>query len=222
MNDDPLVEVMFTPELHEPVMIVALEGWIDAGMGAANAMSVLLGSAGTDPVAEFNADRLLDHRARRPVMHLVNGLITHMSWPEIDLRAGTDADLSNASLTRANLTGTNLTGADLTGVGSAEPGSGEPGWVGITGTPFGLPSNFQFVNGFLIGPGVNLYSADLTGIDLTGADLTGAFLRFVNFTDANLTGADLTGIDGTGVIWSNTTCPNGVVQSTQCPLTAAG
>jgi len=92
MNEDPLVEVMFMPELHEPVLIVALEGWIDAGLGAANAMSVLLGSAGTDPVAEFNADRLVDHRARRPVMHLVNGLITHLSWPEIDLRAGTDAD----------------------------------------------------------------------------------------------------------------------------------
>ena len=29
MSDDPLVEVHFTPELNEPVMIVAMDGWID-------------------------------------------------------------------------------------------------------------------------------------------------------------------------------------------------
>jgi proteasome assembly chaperone (PAC2) family protein len=92
MTDAPLVDVHFTPELHEPVLIVALDGWIDAGLGAANAMSVLLSTAGTDPIAEFDADRLLDHRARRPVMHLVNGLITDLTWPAIELRAGTDAD----------------------------------------------------------------------------------------------------------------------------------
>ncbi len=91
MSDDPLVEVHFTPELNDPVMIVAMDGWIDAGAGAANAMSALLSTTGAEVVAEFDADRLLDHRARRPVMHLVNGLITGLTWPAIELRAGTDA-----------------------------------------------------------------------------------------------------------------------------------
>ena len=45
MSDDPLVEVHFTPELNEPVMIVAMDGWIDAGGGAANAMSALLSTS---------------------------------------------------------------------------------------------------------------------------------------------------------------------------------
>lgn len=92
MSDDQLVEVHFTPELNEPVLVVAMDGWIDAGAGAANAMSALLSSTGAEVVAEFDADRLLDHRARRPVMHLVNGLITGLTWPAIELRAGTDAD----------------------------------------------------------------------------------------------------------------------------------
>jgi proteasome assembly chaperone (PAC2) family protein len=91
VSDDPLVEVHFTPELTDPVMIVAMDGWIDAGAGAANAMAALMSTTGAETVAEFDADRLLDHRARRPVMHLVNGLITGLTWPSIELRAGTDA-----------------------------------------------------------------------------------------------------------------------------------
>ena len=47
MSDDPLVQVHFTPELNEPVMIVAMDGWIDAGAGAANAMSALLSTIGS-------------------------------------------------------------------------------------------------------------------------------------------------------------------------------
>lgn len=86
-----LVERRLNPELNEPVLVVGLEGWIDSGMGAANAMSAL--NAGTDAevVATFDADRLLDHRARRPIMHLVNGLITGVSWPSIELSAGIDS-----------------------------------------------------------------------------------------------------------------------------------
>lgn len=88
----PLVEVLHDPALDSPVMIVALEGWIDSGIGAATAMSALLSATGAETVAEFDNDRLLDHRARRPIVHLVNGLITSTTWPSIELRAGTDAD----------------------------------------------------------------------------------------------------------------------------------
>ncbi len=88
----PLVDVRATPELNDPVMVVAMDGWIDAGLGAANAMSVLSSTTSAETVAEFDADRLLDHRARRPVMHLVNGLITGLTWPSIELRAGADSE----------------------------------------------------------------------------------------------------------------------------------
>lgn len=91
MSDRPLVTVNHSPALESPVLLIALEGWIDAGMAAANAMSLLVGRAGDEPVAEFNIGRLLDHRARRPIMHLVNGLITSLSWPTIDLRATADS-----------------------------------------------------------------------------------------------------------------------------------
>jgi proteasome assembly chaperone (PAC2) family protein len=78
------------PSLDRPVMIVALEGWIDAGFAAANAMTTILEGIDTRPIATFDADELLDHRARRPVLHLVDGVNESLTWPGIELRAGTD------------------------------------------------------------------------------------------------------------------------------------
>ena len=75
--------------------------------------------------------------------------------------SGASADLTGADLTGANLYGADLTGAVLTGADLSGIRSGN-----ITGTPT-LPSGYQMVNGYIIGPG-----ADLSGADLTGADLS--------------------------------------------------
>ena len=77
--------------LARPVLVVALEGWIDAGMAAAGAASTILGELETEVVATFDADELLDHRARRPVLHLVAGVSEELSWPTIDVLGATDA-----------------------------------------------------------------------------------------------------------------------------------
>ena len=78
-----------------------------------------------------------------------------------------------------------------------------------------------------------MFGADLQRADMRDANLTGVNLTYVALSHANLTGADLTNANLTGallsisgmdpailsgVIWSNTTCPNGVVQSTECPV----
>lgn len=78
------------PSLDSPVLVVVLEGWIDAGFSAGTAVATLLEHLDTYPVATFDADALLDHRARRPVLHLVEGVNTGLSWPGIELRAATD------------------------------------------------------------------------------------------------------------------------------------
>lgn len=80
------------PELDAPVLVMAPEGWIDAGLGGAAALGALLNSVDTDVVATFDIDELLDHRARRPIAHIVNGVYESLSWPEIELRAGHDAE----------------------------------------------------------------------------------------------------------------------------------
>jgi hypothetical protein len=78
------------PDLDEPVMILALEGWIDAGLGARAALTQINESMDPVVVARFDTDDLLDHRARRPIMHLVDGINTGLTWPDIELVAGTD------------------------------------------------------------------------------------------------------------------------------------
>ncbi len=88
----PLVEIHDNPVLDSPVMVVALEGWIDAGGAAAGAGATLRETTDSTTIASFDTDRLVDQRARRPIMHLVNGLITGLEWSTTELRAGSDTE----------------------------------------------------------------------------------------------------------------------------------
>jgi hypothetical protein len=87
-----LFDLVSHPALEEPVLVVALEGWIDAGFGAAGAAAHLLEVLDTDVVATFDTDELLDHRSRRPVLHLEAGVNTGLTWPSIELRRARDLD----------------------------------------------------------------------------------------------------------------------------------
>ena len=83
-------------ELHEqrlfdrPVLVIALEGWVDAGLGASTAIGSLLTEAPTDPLATFDGDHFLDQRARRPLARIVDGVTTELNWPETQIRYGVD------------------------------------------------------------------------------------------------------------------------------------
>jgi hypothetical protein len=92
-----LYELIDQPKLDAPVLILALDGWIDAGLGAANARASLLSTMSPRTVARFDSDELLDHRARRPTMHLVEGVVTGLTWPAVELQAAVD-ELGNDAL----------------------------------------------------------------------------------------------------------------------------
>lgn len=85
-----LYELHSRPELDHPVLVMAPEGWIDAGLGGATALAGLLSTMATEVIATFDADDLLDHRARRPTSHILDGVYVDLVWPSIELRAGTD------------------------------------------------------------------------------------------------------------------------------------
>jgi predicted ATP-grasp superfamily ATP-dependent carboligase len=85
-----LYELIEQPDLEDPVLVLALEGWIDAGLAAGGAAAVLSDKLDTVTVARFSTDELLDYRARRPVAHLVDGVLRGLTWPEIELRAAID------------------------------------------------------------------------------------------------------------------------------------
>lgn len=89
---DALYELRAEPALDRPVLVMAPEGWIDAGLGGAGAVGALIAAVEPQVVATFDTDRLLDHRARRPVSHIHDGVYTDLVWPGIDLMAGRDLD----------------------------------------------------------------------------------------------------------------------------------
>jgi uncharacterized protein YjbI with pentapeptide repeats len=136
----------------------------------------------------------------------------------------TNADLTNANLTDAELKQATLTGATLSGATLTGATSGE-----ITGTPASMPADWSLEAGYLIGPGANLYLADLAnldlsgftlpGIDLNSADLSGTDLTDANLDDAimigtnldgaSLSGASLSGEQSTGITGTPASLPTG-------------
>lgn len=76
--------------LDRPVLVMGLEGWVDAGLAGANAMAAIVGATRTETVATFDSDVLVDHRSRRPTQRIVDGVLDSLTWPEIQLRHGTD------------------------------------------------------------------------------------------------------------------------------------
>ncbi len=76
--------------LDRPVLVMGLEGWVDAGLAGANAMAALAGATRTETIATFDSDVLVDHRSRRPTQRIVDGVLESLTWPDIQLRNGTD------------------------------------------------------------------------------------------------------------------------------------
>ena len=73
------------PELDAPVLVAALEGWVDAGSAGTTA-AAQLAEDGT-LVASFDADAIYDYRARRPTLDIVDGRPMHLSWPKLEITA---------------------------------------------------------------------------------------------------------------------------------------
>lgn len=91
----PLHEIVDWPDTggpaeDGPVLVVSMEGWLDAGLAGAGAIAHLLDALDTSLVASFDTETLLDFRARRPVAHLVEGLNKGLTWPVLELRHGRD------------------------------------------------------------------------------------------------------------------------------------
>ena len=77
-------------DLERPVFVLAIDGWVDAGSGTAQARAALLDQIETHRIGSFEADALIDYRARRPTMILTDGVIESMKWPSIEVRYGVD------------------------------------------------------------------------------------------------------------------------------------
>ena len=85
------------PGLRAPVLVVAFDGWVDAAAAATAAASQI--AAEGRQIASFNTDLLIDYRARRPVLDIVDGELKSLSWSEIVVRATRAGDRDVVVLT---------------------------------------------------------------------------------------------------------------------------
>jgi predicted ATP-grasp superfamily ATP-dependent carboligase len=71
------------PDLVAPALVVAFDGWVNAGSVGTGAAESIAGS-GT-PLAVFDGDVLFDYRSSRPDIEFVEGVMHVTRWPEITL-----------------------------------------------------------------------------------------------------------------------------------------
>src|ERR1700733_10681326 len=69
------------PQLHEPIMILAFEGWTDAGSAASGAASYLSSRWGARRFADIDAEEFYDFSAFRPQVRLGDDLSREIDWP---------------------------------------------------------------------------------------------------------------------------------------------
>ena len=73
--DDP------SEPLVAPAILAAFDGWIDAGGASTAAAEHLAGEE--PPLLSFEGDLLYDYRSRRPVLDIVDGTLTELTWPTL-------------------------------------------------------------------------------------------------------------------------------------------
>ncbi|MDQ1744958.1 MAG: hypothetical protein QOE23_3297, partial [Pseudonocardiales bacterium] len=79
------------PELDRPVLVLALDGFVDAGNAAQLARAHLLSTLESQVIATFDIDQVFDYRGRRPEMLFVTDHWERFSAPELKIHAVRDA-----------------------------------------------------------------------------------------------------------------------------------
>lgn len=83
---DPLIHwTAEVPALRRPVMVVSLDGFIDAGDAASSAAMFLRHRWAAEAVATFDRDTFLDYRARRPTTVIDNGVLRRVEFDELQV-----------------------------------------------------------------------------------------------------------------------------------------
>jgi hypothetical protein len=75
-------------EPHEPlvapVLVGAFDGWIDAGGAATTCANQL--AIGSEVLVSFDPDLITDYRSRRPVLDVIDGTLSKIAWPALEVR----------------------------------------------------------------------------------------------------------------------------------------
>ncbi|MPZ88421.1 MAG: hypothetical protein GEU81_10155 [Nitriliruptorales bacterium] len=73
------------PALRRPMLLVSLEGFVDAGAAAGTASMFLRHRWQAEPAGTFDGDAFIDYRARRPTAVVDSGELRRVDWPGLEL-----------------------------------------------------------------------------------------------------------------------------------------
>ncbi len=76
------------PTLRDPLLLLAFEGWNDAGESPSGAARYVAEAVGTAPLAEIDAERFYDFTAQRPQVRIEAGGVRRIEWPRMEFRYG--------------------------------------------------------------------------------------------------------------------------------------
>ena len=79
-----MYDLVDVPDLTAPVLVGAFEGWVSAG--SAGTGTALHLADDSEVVAAFDADELFDYRVHRPTVDFVDGVISRIEWPRVEIR----------------------------------------------------------------------------------------------------------------------------------------
>jgi proteasome assembly chaperone (PAC2) family protein len=80
------------PTLREPALLLAFEGWNDAGEAATNAASYVAAAIRAVPLAEIDCEEFLDFTVARPTVRMNASGVREIEWPCHRFVYGTLAD----------------------------------------------------------------------------------------------------------------------------------
>jgi proteasome assembly chaperone (PAC2) family protein len=78
-----LYELQKDVQLEDPVMVLAMSGWVDAASVGTDAAGWLAEDG--DVIATFDRDALFDYRSSRPVLHFEAGELSRIVWPRLEV-----------------------------------------------------------------------------------------------------------------------------------------
>jgi proteasome assembly chaperone (PAC2) family protein len=89
-----VLEIENWPQLRDPVMVIAIAGWVDAGEAGSLAASTIAEQLESSQViGHYDLRDLVDLQQTRPTVTLVDGATREINWPSVELiggRAGRD------------------------------------------------------------------------------------------------------------------------------------